>query len=116
MAPVLLSNMITFQGEEMADNINEGHLIPELEGRYADRFRIGYRSCVFILDFEQSFMSEKNEHVHTRIITSPEDIKAFMELLQKSIGQYEQSHGTISVKDKTTRESMDNTSLLSFTE
>lgn len=68
----------------------------ELEGRYADRFHIGYNSSVFILDFEQSFYNDEKEHIHTRIITSPEDAKNFMELLQKSIGQYEKNHGVIS--------------------
>lgn len=67
----------------------------ELEGRFADRFHIGYRSSVFVLDFEQSFMDEGREHIHTRIITSPEDAKAFLELLQKTIGQYEKNHGPI---------------------
>ncbi len=69
----------------------------EPEGRYADRFRVGYRSSVFVLDFEQSFMDEEKEHIHTRIITSSEDAKAFLELLQKTIDQYEKKHGAISI-------------------
>lgn len=69
----------------------------ELEGRYADSFRVGYRSSVFVIDFEQSFYNDEREYVHTRIITSPEDAKAFLELLQKTIGQYEKEHGIISI-------------------
>ena len=68
----------------------------EPEGRYADRFKIGYRSSVFVLDFDQSFYEDEEERVHTRIITSPEYAKALLELLQESIGQYEKSHGLIS--------------------
>ena len=67
----------------------------EPEGRYADRFKIGYRSCVFVLDFDQSFYKDEKEHVHTRIITSPADVKVFLELLQRSIDQYEKNHGAI---------------------
>ena len=67
----------------------------EPEGRYADRFKIGYRSSVFVLDFEQSFFEDDEDRVHTRIITSPEYAKAFLELLQESIGQYERNHGPI---------------------
>ncbi len=74
---------------------NENPKTADLEGRYADRFRVGYRSSVFVIDFEQSFFEDEKEHVHTRIITSPEDIKAFLELLQRSVGQYEKKHGPI---------------------
>jgi hypothetical protein len=72
----------------------------EPEGRYADRFRIGYRSCLFILDFDQSFYEDEKERVHTRIITSPEDLKSFLKLLQESIEQYEKNHGYISQDDE----------------
>jgi len=72
----------------------------EPEGRYADRFKIGYRSCVFILDFDQSFYEDETDRVHTRIITSPEDLKSFLELLQKTIKEYEKIYGPISVEDK----------------
>ena len=72
----------------------------EPEGRYANQFRIGYRSCVFVLEFDQSFNNDEKERVHTRIITSPEDVIAFLELLQNTIEQYEKDHGPISVEDK----------------
>ncbi|MBN1181691.1 MAG: DUF3467 domain-containing protein, partial [Bacteroidales bacterium] len=68
----------------------------ELEGHYTDRFHVGYNSSVFVLDFEQSFCNDEKEYIHTRIITSPEDAKAFLELLQKTIEQYEKNHGLIS--------------------
>ena len=78
----------------------ESQRVGDPEGRYADRFKIGYRSCVFILDFDQSFDEDEMDHVHTRIITNPEDLKGFLELLQKTIEQYEKIYGTISVEDK----------------
>ncbi|MGD9161903.1 MAG: DUF3467 domain-containing protein [Desulfobacteraceae bacterium] len=84
----------------MKQNDSNAQPAIELEGRYADRFHVGYRSSVFVLDFEQSFMDEEKEHIHTRIITSPEDAKIFLELLQKTIGQYEKSHGAITAENK----------------
>lgn len=72
----------------------------EPEGRYADQFKIGYRECVFILDFLQSFYDDRKERVHTRIITSPEDLKNFMKLIQKSIEQYDQHHHSITRESK----------------
>ena len=73
----------------------------EPEGRYADRFKIGYRSSVFVLDFDQSFYEDEKERAHTRIITTPEYAKALSELLQESIGQYEENYGRISKKAET---------------
>ena len=70
------------------------------EGRYADRFRIGYRECVFVLDFLQSFYNDKKKRVHTRIITSPEDLKNFLKLIQGSIEKYEKNYGPICIEDK----------------
>jgi hypothetical protein len=72
----------------------------EPEGRYADQFKIGYRSCVFVLDFDQSFYEDGKEQVHTRIITSPENLKDFVNLLQESIEQYEKNHGPIFIENK----------------
>lgn len=72
----------------------------EPEGRYADQFKIGYRECVFILEFYQSFYEDGKERVHTRIITSPEDLKNFLKLIQETIEKYENNHVTISVEDK----------------
>ena len=79
----------------MKQNHSNAQPAMELEGRYADRFHIGFRSSVFVMDFEQSFMNDEKEYIHTRIITSPEDAKVFMELLQKSIFQYEKEYGLI---------------------
>ena len=75
---------------------DELHNNNEPEGRFADRFRIGYRECVFVLDFFQSFYEDGKERVHTRIITSPEDLKVFLELIQESIEKYEEEHESIS--------------------
>ena len=71
----------------------------EPEGRYADQFRIGYRSCVFVLDFNQSFHEDDGNRVHTRIVTSPEALMELTALLQKSIAQYEDRHGPIFTGD-----------------
>ena len=68
------------------------------EGRYADQFKIGYKPCVFLLDFDQSFYENEKQRVLTRIITSPEALKSFLALIKKSLDQYEQNHGPICVE------------------
>jgi hypothetical protein len=72
----------------------------EPEGRYADQFKIGYKECVFVLEFYQSFYNDEQERIHSRIITSPEDLKSFLELLQDSIEKYEKNHGPICIEGK----------------
>ncbi|WP_320039967.1 DUF3467 domain-containing protein [uncultured Desulfobacter sp.] len=81
----------------MKQNHSTAQQAKEPKGRYADLFYVGYNSSVFVFDFEQSFCRDEKEHIHTRIITSPENAKAFFELLQKTVGQYEERHGVISL-------------------
>lgn len=69
-----------------------------VEGRYANYFRIGQNAFEFVLEFIQLYSSNNNkeEHLHTRIITSPSYAKIFLEMLQKSIENYENTFGKIS--------------------
>lgn len=80
---------------------------PKPEGRYADRFKIGYHSSVFVLGFDQSFYENEEKRIHTRIITTPEYAKAFLELLQESIGQYEKEYGLIPREPMSTGSALD---------
>lgn len=66
----------------------------ELEGRYANYFEVGHNPFEFVLDFGQLF-SEGEKVFHTRIVTSPAYAKALLELLEESIGRYEQKFGPI---------------------
>ena len=67
----------------------------QLEGRYANFFQVGYNTFEFLLDFGQVAPESEQPQVHTRIITSPVYAKAFSEILQESITQYEQTFGVI---------------------
>jgi hypothetical protein len=60
----------------------------ELEGRYANVFRIGHNAYEVVLDFGQSYVPEV-EHMHTRIITSPSSARGLSELLQDSLSEHD---------------------------
>ena len=50
----------------------------QLDGRYANYFRIGHNACEFVLDFGQVYEAEYVESkLHTRIVTSPVYAKSF---------------------------------------
>ena len=67
----------------------------ELEGRYANYFKVGHNALEFLLDFGQFYAESQRAQFHTRIITNPTYAKAFLGLLTESIAQYEQTFGTI---------------------
>ena len=71
----------------------------QLEGRYANNFKIGHNAFEFVLEFGQFYVEEKKVHLHTRIITSPVYAKALLKTLKESIDRYEQTIGTIRVDD-----------------
>lgn len=68
----------------------------DLEGRYANCFKIGYNAFEFLLDFGQAYNENQRAPFHTRIITSPIYAKTLLKLLQDSIAQYERNFGVIS--------------------
>jgi hypothetical protein len=67
----------------------------ELEGRYANYFKVGYNAFEFVLDFGQSYTEGEGAQLHTRIITSPNYAKALLECLCDCIDKYEQDFGLI---------------------
>ena len=74
------------------DNVN---------GRYANYFKVGYNAYEFVIDFCQyhsvngcCFEIEKAE-LCERFITSPAYAKALMNVLRKSIKEYEDTFGFI---------------------
>lgn len=68
---------------------------PELEGQYANYFRVGYNAVEFVLDFGQFYLDENRPRLHTRIVTSPVYAKALGETIRDSLIDYERVHGTI---------------------
>jgi Protein of unknown function (DUF3467) len=72
----------------------------ELEGRYANYFKVGHNAFEFLLDFGQFYATSQEAQFHTRIITAPIYAKALLELLRESVNQYEQTFGAIPKKDE----------------
>lgn len=66
----------------------------DIEGRYANQFRIGFNSYEFVLDFGQEYPPGP-ERVHTRIITSPPVARHLSETLDQSLRDYESKFGPL---------------------
>jgi hypothetical protein len=69
--------------------------VSELEGRYANYFKIGHNALEFLFDFDQLYAESQRVQFHTRIITHPTYAKALLGLLREAITQYEQTFGAI---------------------
>ena len=67
----------------------------EVNGLYADSFRIGHNAYKFVLDFGQCDSKTKSSRFHTRVIMGPDNAKGFLESLGQSIRQYEDNFGQI---------------------
>ena len=65
-----------------------------LKAVYANHFRIGYNAFEFVLDFGQLLLNADDGYFHTRVITSPEHLDRFLEVVinaakQRRAGQPE---------------------------
>jgi uncharacterized protein DUF3467 len=67
----------------------------QLEGRYANYFKVGHNAFEFVLDFGQLYPDSPREQMHTRIIAGPQYAKALSEVLRESLDRYEQTFGVI---------------------
>ena len=66
-----------------------------LEGRYANYFKVGYNAYEFVIDFGQFYEGNQGAELYTRVITSPLYAKALLKTLRASIQNYEDSFGPI---------------------
>jgi hypothetical protein len=67
----------------------------ELEGRYANYFKVGYNAFEFVIDFGQHYTEGKGAQLHTRIVTGPGYAKELLHFLQDCIDRYESDFGFI---------------------
>ena len=67
----------------------------QVEGRYANYFKVGHNPFEFLLDFGQFYPEGEQPQLHSRIITSPIYAKALLETLRESVDRYEQTFGPI---------------------
>lgn len=75
------------------------HTDNNIEGRYANYFKVGYNAFEFLIDFSQLYTESEEVKLHTRIITNPVYAKALLETLYESIKQYENNFGKIKKED-----------------
>ena len=79
----------------MTRTCNQGSGDHQLEGRYANCFKIGHNAFEFLLEFGQSYRDDDAERFHTRIVTSPAYVKTLLSILRGAVDRYEQSFGEI---------------------
>ncbi len=81
------------------ENTEDEPGVDDLEGRYANHFRIGYNAFEFVIDFGQFYEGHKEARNYTRIITSPIYVKELLMLLDDTVKDYEEDFGPILDKD-----------------
>jgi hypothetical protein len=77
----------------------------ELEARYVNCFEAGFNTEEVVINLGQGYETESKVAFHTRIVTSPAYAKDLVELLQKTLGDYESAYGPIVRNRKATRPS-----------
>ena len=65
------------------------------EGRYANYMKVGMNATEFVVDFGQHYASDPRPRFHSRIVTTPTHMRAFVGLLQRCLADYENEHGAI---------------------
>jgi len=81
----------------MVEDCADGNL-PQLEGRYANHFRVGHNAFEVILEFGQYYSGDRGAVTHTKIVTSPAYAKVLFGLLENFIEEYEKCFGPIAVE------------------
>ena len=69
----------------------EGHM----EARYANCLNVGHNAFEFVLMFGQVYENAPDGSYHTHIVTGPQYVREFLEILRISIDRYEQAYGPI---------------------
>ena len=64
-------------------------------GRYANYFEIGYNEFEIVLAFGQRYADSAAETFHTRIVAGPSYAKTLLEMLERTIREYEDKYGPI---------------------
>ncbi len=67
------------------------------EGKYTNVFQIGHNAFEFLLEFGQSY-ADRNEFMHTRLVTSPAYAAQLSQLLLQALSQYRDRYGPISLE------------------
>lgn len=67
------------------------------KGAYANYFEIGHTAFEFVLDFGEAYAGSTSTPAacHTRVVTSPVYMIALLDLIKKSVDDYETAFGRI---------------------
>jgi hypothetical protein len=65
------------------------------EGRYANYFNIGHNAFEVVLEFGQCYELSEPPQLHSKIVTGPAYAKVLLELLQRSLEEYEKEFGVV---------------------
>jgi len=65
------------------------------KGSYANYFEVGHTAFEFVLDFGEAYAGRGTGTCHTRVVTSPIYALALLDVLKKSVAEYEAKFGAI---------------------
>jgi len=68
---------------------------PDTKGSYANYFEVGHTAFEFVLDFGEAYAGTATGVCHTRVVTSPVYAVALLEVLKKSVADYQAKFGAI---------------------
>ncbi len=68
------------------------------EGTYANFFVITNSPSEFIIDFGRVLPGIPDARIYTRVVSTPQHAKQFLQLLQKNIDTFESQYGEIKVQ------------------
>ncbi len=71
-----------------------------LEGKYANYFKVGHNAVEFVIDFGQFYSENDQAELYSRIITNPTCARELLITLQRAITQYEKTFGNIRNENK----------------
>ena len=66
-----------------------------LEGRYANYLQVGHNAFEVIFDFGQQYPDAQSPTMHTRIVTNPAYLKAFLAVLTDALAAYQRTYGEL---------------------
>ncbi|MGH8532026.1 MAG: DUF3467 domain-containing protein [Gammaproteobacteria bacterium] len=72
----------------------------QLEGKYANYFKVGHNALEFVIDFGQFYSDNGEVQLHTRIVTNPTYAKAMLATLRESIDKHEREFDAISTSNE----------------
>ncbi len=73
----------------------------EAEGIYSNLVLIAHSASEFILDFARLLPAAPKAKVFSRIVMTPSNAKALLNLLDRNLKSYEEKHGKVKVSGET---------------